>query len=115
MEIMNRHGTGVCSKCPSRDTCEVLCSEAECYANQDDTTKSTDALEGETMPFDYNKKMCELEITIIDLIQALNPQETAVIVMKYYGGLDGPSMGKLLGVSRQRISSILNKALEDMK
>ena len=115
MEILHRHGPGFCAKCPSRLTCSVLCSEAETYADQDDTTTQTDALEGETVPFDDNKKMCELDVTIFDSIQALNAQETAVIVMKYYGGLNGPTMGGLLGVSRQRISKILNQALECMK
>ena len=111
MEILHRHGIGLCGKCPSRLKCKVLCSEADSYADQDDTTTQTDALNGETVAFDDNKKMCELDVTVIDSIQALDPTETAVIVMKYYGGLNGNSIGGLLGFTRSGISRILKRAL----
>jgi DNA-binding NarL/FixJ family response regulator len=31
----HRHGLGNCGKCPTRDMCKVLCSEAEVYVDQD--------------------------------------------------------------------------------
>lgn len=33
--VMSRHGPGNCSKCPTRDGCKTLCSEAEAVADRD--------------------------------------------------------------------------------
>lgn len=35
MQKIEKHGLGVCSKCPSRVLCRDLCSEAEAIADQD--------------------------------------------------------------------------------
>jgi DNA-binding NarL/FixJ family response regulator len=35
MDIIHRHGPGLCRTCPSRSFCAVLCDRAEVYADQD--------------------------------------------------------------------------------
>ena len=110
MEILHRHGTGLCYKCANRDNCTTLCSEAEAYAGQDDTTKRSDAMECDTVSYFENLNVSELDVDIEDVIRSLPHRENAVVVMTYYGGLSLREIGKLLNVSHPVVFAILKRA-----
>ena len=116
MEILHRHGPGLCYKCPTRDVCVSLCSKAEAYAGQDEVIPKSDVLGRKMVEFNEKNHSADLGILyfnpnpVVEAIQSLPIKELVVIVLKYYGGLKPNKIGEVLCVSRQRVNVILKKA-----
>lgn len=52
---------------------------------------------------------------LFSLLRGLDERQRNVVTLKYYGGLSGREIGKLVGLSESNVSTILNRAIKKLK
>lgn len=95
-EGINAHGPGECFRCPKRDKCTTLCSEAEAIVDQDHV-QQREMLLGDTK---YS-----IGIKLLSNIY-LTQRERAVVTLLGQG-LDRRDVCELLEITRHNLRNIL--------
>lgn len=112
--LVHIHLSRTCRSCGKRGACRALCDEIEAWVGQD-KPRTTDSLERSTVEYDdevhSHASILQVEVSpVVEALRRLPVMEVAVVSMRYYGGLKTKQIGQMIGVTRQRIESVLKRS-----